>query len=403
MAKGRSRRLLIGAVAALLAGTAHGALAQTADPNLYAGSHVTTPASTTSPSPSITAEWIRRYNNGESFVVKTWFTTPAGLPEGCPGSGEVPLTTATGKGQAVNSTISAATAQAPCNGVYSFRLLGTLTSPLFGADGGYRLDGQITVAAPPPPVSKLNGELESGAVNLTWAAVSDPPPDFLGYRVERQGSDGDYTALATLDPDQRSSTDSTPPEEGGDVIYRVLSRRAGPNGGEILAESADRESVTVTPATTTTIPGATDGATDGGTTTPTTPGGTTDGGSTGGGTAGTGGTTTGGDGPLNRGVTGAGTKAPSLGRSSQANFPELTEIDPGFDETIDYGTTGEDGLAGEGADGLSSAIYEEGSGKGMAVPVATGFVLAAWAFHLRFLARAAKPQPAPARRSRRAV
>ena len=28
---------------------------------------------------------------------------------------------------------------------------------------------------------------------------------------------------------------------------------------------------------------------------------------------------------------------------------------------------------------------------GMAVPVATGFVLAAWAFHLRYLAKASKP------------
>ena len=38
----------------------------------------------------------------------------------------------------------------------------------------------------------------------------------------------------------------------------------------------------------------------------------------------------------------------------------------------------------------------------MAVPVATGFVLFAWALHLRYLARAAKPaKAAPARRRRK--
>jgi hypothetical protein len=412
------RRVLLGTAAAaiaLLLGAPRGAVAQTASPNLYTGSHVTTPTSTSSENPSITAEWIRRYNNGESFVVKTWFTTPGGLPGGCPGAGEEQLTTATGQGQKANSTISAATAHAPCNGVYSFRLLGTLTNPILGSDGGYAMNGQITVAAPAPEVSKLNAEVVSGSVHLSWAAVPDPPPDFLGYRVERLDSDGGYSPLAEqLDPDQRSFTDTAPPGEGGDVVYRVLSRRAGPNGGEILAESGDRASVPL-PASTTTTPPATDGGTTDSTTTTVAGGGTgggTGGGGAGGGTGGganggTGGSTTGGStGPLDRGRTGAGTSAPRLGNSSQANFDQLTtEVDPGYKDTLDYGGGEEDGLAGEGSsqDGLSSAFYEEGTGKGMAVPVATGFVLATWAFHLRFLARAAKPQRAPARRGRHAI
>ena len=420
MAKGRPGRILIGAAVAaatLLAG-AHAALAQSADPSLYAGSHITTPTSTDSQSPSITAEWIRRYSNGESFVVKTWFTTPGGLPSGCPGGGEVQLTTATGKGQKVNSTISAATAQTPCNGVYSFRLRGTLTNPIFGSDGGYDMNGQITVAAPPPALSKLNSELTAGTVTLSWAAVSDPPPDFKGYRVERLDSGGRYILLATLDPDQRSFTDSTPPEAGGDVVYRVLTRRAGPGDDEILSESAPRATVDLPPATTTTTPG-TDGGVDGGTTGTTVPGGGdggTGGGATGGGTAGPGGATggaTGGTGggiggstgaPLDRGKVGAGTNAPRLGNPSTFNYDQLADpADPGYQDQLPYESTGGDALADGGEDGLSSAFYEEGAPKGMAVPVATGFVLAAWAFHLRFLARAAKPQRAPSRRGRHAL
>src|SRR5690606_13028872 len=95
-------------------------------------------------------------------------------------------------------------------------------------------------------------------------------------------------------------------------------------------------------------------------------------------------------GPQPRGHTGVGTRAPRLGQPSQANFPPLlTPDDGGFEEEIDYGDRT---LAGEeSGDELSSLFYEEDTGRGMAVPVATGFVLAAWAFHLRFLAKAAKP------------
>jgi hypothetical protein len=160
---------------------------------------------------------------------------------------------------------------------------------------------------------------------------------------------------------------------------------------------------------------------------------TTEGGGTGGGTGGTGGTgggTTGGgtggatgggaggtDGgtkvttpstvkksgrsfaPLSdRGQIGVGTKAPRLGTPSGSNIAALQTPDEGFDEELNYG----DGTnGGNGEDGLASIDYEDGAvGKGMAVPVATGFVFAAWAFHLRYLARAAKPAKARPRYSR---
>jgi hypothetical protein len=68
----------------------------------------------------------------------------------------------------------------------------------------------------------------------------------------------------------------------------------------------------------------------------------------------------------------------------------LTDPDSGYKQELDYG---DQQLAGgeDDGDGLSSFTYEDGGGRGMAVPVATGLVLAAWAFHLRYLARAAKP------------
>ena len=40
-------------------------------------------------------------------------------------------------------------------------------------------------------------------------------------------------------------------------------------------------------------------------------------------------------------------------------------------------------------------IYEDDSGRGLAVPVGIGAVLAGWGIHLFFLARAARPQQAP--------
>jgi hypothetical protein len=194
------------------------------------------------------------------------------------------------------------------------------------------------------------------------------------------------------------------------VTYQVLGRRAGPNGREVLSAGGGTKSIELSGPTTTSVPGATDGGSTGGPTAGPT-GGTA---ATTGGTAGTTAgavSPTGGTvkvippkGPANIGKTGIGTPAPNLGGSGTTDFPLAGEgtdpNDPG-PGTITYPS---DGLASEGGstagDGLSSAFYEQGSGRGMAVPVATGFVLAAWAFHLRFLARAARPARVSAPRHR---
>ena len=102
----------------------------------------------------------------------------------------------------------------------------------------------------------------------------------------------------------------------------------------------------------------------------------------------------------NRGRTGGGTPAPNLGRSTQSGLGVRlnplageagSEEDGGFGETLPFGDPSIDEEGALADDGGSSLFYEGGTGRGMAVPVAIGFVFFAWAIHLRFLARASKP------------
>jgi hypothetical protein len=245
-------------------------------------------------------------------------------------------------------------------------------------------------------------------VVLSWDKASAPAPDFLGYRIERAKGDS-WEALKDVSPQTTSFTDTAPPPEGGVLSYRVRAMRDA-TGNPVLSSPSPEVPVTV-PTT-----GGT-GGTDGGT--PGTDGGTpgTDGGTPGtdGGTPGTDGSTSttkkpigtgkanplGGRSfkPLPRGQLGTGTAAPRIGVPSSSNIPDLLEGDNGFDEELDYG----DQLAGDegGEDGLSSFYYENDGGKGMAKPVAIGSVFLAWAFHMRFLAKAAKPTTAATAGKRR--
>ena len=74
-------------------------------------------------------------------------------------------------------------------------------------------------------------------------------------------------------------------------------------------------------------------------------------------------------------------------------FPALLAppVDTGFNEELPYDLDGQgdDELAGEspGSDPVSAL-----PGRGLAIPIAVGLVLAVWALHLRFLARAARPE-----------
>jgi hypothetical protein len=92
-----------------------------------------------------------------------------------------------------------------------------------------------------------------------------------------------------------------------------------------------------------------------------------------------------------------GITVPRVGTPSRNFFPPLLappEVDTGFDEDLPF----EDREAGDEEavlpdDELASGpLSERLPGRGLVVPVATGLVLAVWALHLRFLARASRPE-----------
>jgi hypothetical protein len=84
-------------------------------------------------------------------------------------------------------------------------------------------------------------------------------------------------------------------------------------------------------------------------------------------------------------------RPPALGPVTAGGRATTTTEDGGFDETLPYDPI--DGpLEAERPDDELAAFFDgEGAGRGMAIPVATALVLAVWAFHLRVLARAARP------------
>jgi hypothetical protein len=384
------RRLLAGGAAGLVL-LLLSAPVTGAQEDAWAGSHSTTQSSSSSSTVVVTAHFVQANNQTlQRFEAWTWFTTPSGLGSGCDAAGERPLHTTHVRTSATIDTTSEAVTTA-CNGVYGYRVLARLHRGGVIRPSEKTITGEIRIAAPPPEVPKASASRAGSGATVSWSAVGAPPPDFLGYRVERRVGDGSWEPVAAELPASARSVDDASAPAGGDVTYRVRARRAGPDG-QVLSSGQRAEltgeATTTPPGTdgTTTVPGA-DGST-------TVPGGQ----AAGGGTKGTGGGSRVGALPSTiqpRGRTGIGTRAPRLGTPSQANFPPLLTPDDGtFEEEIDYGG----GLAGEeeGDEELSSLFYEEDTGRGMAVPVATGFVLAAWAFHLRFLAKAARPVPVAA-------
>jgi hypothetical protein len=212
--------------------------------------------------------------------------------------------------------------------------------------------------------------------------VVDAPPDFLGYRVERVSASGDTVTVATIDDRTASSVvDAEPPAEGGTTTYLVYGRRAAP-GGEV-GSAATATSTEVTP-----LPGGGgDGDSDGTGSGPT--GG--DGGSP---SAGPGVTTAGGRSPSISGGPG-GVRAPRVGSPSRRLFPPLASpaVDAGFGETLPFEEEPGEADPVLPDDELASNGFTEAAGRGLVIPVATALLMAVWAFHLRYLARAARPDP----------
>lgn len=287
----------------------------------------------------------------------------------------------------------------PCNGTYTIAATAVTTdnNAIVGPEA-VALDRRISVAAPAPQVTGLTAEADGRSVTVSWDDMRGAAPDLDHYTVERRIDDGDYEEIAELAPDEQSFTDEDLPADGGEATYRVLSARPTP-GGIVTSQSSEEAATPFDAAPTTTGPDGGSGPGSGGA-------------GDGGGPSGTGGSgsgsgsVSGSDG----GAAGAGRRStpvmpprvfsgtflpPLLRPVTQTTAPPTT-LDDGYRDALPYeqeaGTEeagAEDPVLPDGA--MASITAERGPGQGMVVPLATALVLAAWAFHLRLLARAARP------------
>ena len=258
-------------------------------------------------------------------------------------------------------------------------------------NGDQRMDTVAVVRLPAPTVTNLAATASGHDVSLTWDDVRPLAPDLAGYRIERSlGGGGGFEPVATIGPETAAYTDTSLPAEGGDVTYQVIAIRPQvPDGAASNTASASYE-----PA-----PAGSPASGDGGTTSGGAAGGGSGGGSggTSGGGFGVGTSASGGAGGSGRTGTrpgrsgGSGIRVPRVGTPSRNFFPALLAppADAGFDEQLPYDPEPGDALASEE---LPSDSTESLPGRGLVIPMATGLVLAVWALHLRFLARAARPE-----------
>lgn len=381
--------------AVLLLGSLLGAppaAAQQAD-GPWAGSMLTSPAATASPTVDLTAEFRRTYadrtlTQERRVIASTSVTAPAGLPPGCSSSVGSTSIAKTGSIHRTRATLSTS-----CNGTYRIEATAALQERCREICVTWRpidsvtLQGDIDVAAPPPPVAAPTATAVGRAVTVSWTPLAIP--DAIGYRVERVSASGTTTTLATIDdPAAATYTDDDPPAEGGATTYNVYGRRAAP-GGEVSGPAAGA-STDVSPVA---GPGGGGGGGDGGAP----GGGAPGGGGTGGDGAaggGTGGGAGGGGGSVIVGGGGPSIRVPRVGTPSRSFFPPLLAppVDAGFEDELPF-----DAEPGEEDPVLpdelaTETVREELPGRGLAIPMATGLVLAVWALHLRFLARASRPQ-----------
>jgi len=281
-----------------------------------------------------------------------------------------------------------------CNGAYPVAVTGSAD----GNGGSATLNRTIVVAMPAPAVTGVAVALDGDAVDVTWDDMTGQAKDLTGYRVERLVDGGEPTVVADVGPAPdgsiaTSARDEDLPEEGQVLTYRVVAVRSGTGPGETGETS--HASITREGEVVETPPAAGGGSGDpapgeGG---PQGAGGDTADGSAGGSAGG------GGRSPRPQRVAG-----PRVGISGSFLPPLLKPLleraaaasaagagDAGYDEDLPYNPVDGPAEADAPDDELAAFFTDEPAGRGMAIPVATALVLAVWAFHLRVLARAAKP------------
>lgn len=385
------RRTMLVVATVVLAGTtvAPGALAAPAD---WSGSHVTMPSppdGITSSSFSVESLIVRAYSSDTHRVDATSeLLPPAEQEAGCTTS-VGPTTVQRLDGDRHRAS---APAQLNCNGSYVVRVTARLIQRVTFGGGEQEVDRYVLpehtihVIAPPPDVTAVaTAPGDDRSVVVGWTPVANPPPDLLGYHIERVSASGETVTIATLDdPDASSYTDEDPPAEGGETTYRVRARRSSPQG-EITSARAGEATAQVEPAPVEPEDPGTDPDPDpdgsGGSSGPGSPGGA--------------------GGPSTTAAPRASRRAPfrppNVGRSSGNVVPPLggtvTTLDTGYDDELPFGDRelgDEDPVLPD--DEFASMIYEDEAGRGLLIPIATALLLAVWAVHLRYLAAAAKPE-----------
>jgi hypothetical protein len=290
------------------------------------------------------------------------------------------------------------TLRIPCNGTYTIAATAVTTdnNALVGPEA-VALDRRISVAAPAPMVTGVVAEADGRSVTITWDDMQAGAPDLDHYIVERKVGNGDFAELGQPAPDEQSFIDEDLPAAGGEATYRVLSARPAP-GGMVTSQSSDEAATTFDAAPTDpTTAGAGSPTGDGA-------GSAGSGGDPGsaGGASGSGSGSAGGGssaGHRSAAVTPprvfSGTFLPPLLRPATESLPARTTpttVDDGYEDALPYAQAEEgaqDPVLPDGA--MASITAERGAGRGMVIPLATALVLAVWAFHLRLLARAARP------------
>lgn len=279
-----------------------------------------------------------------------------------------------------------ATLSIPCNGTYTLSAVATTTQnnavfPLESAT----LDRQVAVTAPAPKVTGVEALAEGRTVTISWDDMSPGVADLSGYSVERAIDDGDFVELdGAIDAATQTYEDTDLPAAGGDATYRVFSRRPSAGAGTIRSAASNGSTTTFEATKSTTTTGGDGGGADG------------TGTGSGGGTGGSGGGSTGGTATTVRPVPPrvfSGSFLPPTLRPATQTITTSTTVDPGYKDVLPYGARTDKKQTPLAGESLSSITTSSQPRRGMAVPVATALVLAIWAFHLRHLARAARPLP----------
>ena len=372
--------------------------AQDSNGAAWSGSTLTMPEASDVGFVSVKAEFTRNPPRDVNLLIKVM---------GAPAEECSPIGPFTGAGRAGPTPASlAAELSFECNGVYTVTATAHTTDNTFLSPDSASLSRTLAVSMPAPTVTGITATSEGRSITVLWDDMRSAAKDLSGYIVERSISNGGYVEVATAGNHQVSFVDNDLPSDGGQATYRVSSTRPSPAGTRVSAASNS----TATPFTAAPAPPPTAGDGDGTTPGSTPPGdGTTPGAGTtpgdgsvpddgatpaepGPDTGTTGGRPAGGSVRVPRlGITGA--FLPPLLRPSATVQPPTT-IDDGFSDRLPYSDNesepGEDDAVLPD-DELASIFTDGAAGRGMAIPVATALVLAVWAFHLRFLARASRP------------